>query len=80
MMVRRSKRAAYFKSGAPLPEGWIEHDGSGLPIGSDEQPAVMFRMGTKTRGGSAPASHWGDMWTWDADARPEPMVIVAYKL
>lgn len=73
-MPRRSTRKPVV-----VPEGWTEHDGSGLPVHPHSRPALLFRIGTKTRMGGRPAGEYQDYaqdpWTWD---RPGAMDIIAY--
>lgn len=81
-MARHRSRTMRSMEELILPEGWIKHDGAGIPVPDASRPAVMYRIGTRLAVGAYEA-RWNrdraqDSWTWKEGSR-EPMDIVAYR-
>ncbi|MGX7926442.1 hypothetical protein ACWPMX_07700 [Tsuneonella sp. HG094] len=76
-MPRRSTRKP-----VAIPAGWTVHDGSGMPVPGSTCPAVIFRIGTRTRSGAYDARNWRDRaedsWSWSPGST-DPMDIIAFR-
>jgi hypothetical protein len=57
-MPRRTSRPQLIAGDAPLPPGWMRHDGSDCSVPSDSRPGLLFRSGSQFQAGARRADSW----------------------
>ena len=82
MARHRSRRPALLPDEVLLEDHMTRHDGGPCPIDLEAKPGVVFRSGTRTRGGAYPADHWiafaeRSCWEWQGYP-PGRFDILAY--
>lgn len=58
-------------------DGWIEHDGKGMPVDGETLVNVRLRDGIEFDDGQTLASDWGLCWRHDPEHRND---IIAYRI